>query len=124
MTALFTPDPTIERIFAEAHWPARSNLRSAFKLDRRASERWSVEGTASVLTLGHDLGVVIELHNLDGAAWWLAGFSSAPLAVGSRVSVGFSDPSARPATATVARCEGFGEAQFRLALQFDGVSFT
>ena len=113
------PHADIERIFTQAHWPERSALREAFLLNRRRSDRWSVPGTASLLTLGESLGLLTDLHTLSGSPWWLAGYSATAVPAGMRVSIGFSDPAGRSASGTVMRCEGFGERQFRIALRFD-----
>ncbi len=124
MSLLLPPSRSVDRPFTHAHWPQRDELRSPFRIDRRETARWSVLGSASLLTLGHDLGRLIELHDLDGAAWWLAGVSDAPIAVGSRVSVGFSDPSARSSSATVMRCDAIRHERFRIAVQFDGAALV
>ncbi|MDI9404042.1 MAG: hypothetical protein QM516_09240, partial [Limnohabitans sp.] len=64
-----------------------------------------------------------ELTRLDGSPWWLGGDSTTSIAPGTRVSVGFSDPNGRPATATVERCEGMGQGRWRIAVRFDGGAF-
>jgi hypothetical protein len=108
------------RLFRDAAWPGRERLRQRFRCDRREQPRWPVVGSATILTLGAELGTVVELRRLDGAPWWLGGDSSTPIAPGTKVSVGFSHPDGRPARGVVARCEGFGEGRFRIAVRFDG----
>lgn len=104
-------------------WPGRECLLTAFRVNRRSSDRWALRGTATLLSLGADLGLVVELDRLAGAPWWLAGSSITPLTVGTRVSVGFSDPCCRPGTAVVVRCErSSGRAPYRIAVRFDGRS--
>jgi hypothetical protein len=110
----------IGRIFREATWPGRDRLRQRFRCDRRENSRWIVAGTATILTLGAELGTVVELERLDGSPWWLAGDSSVAVAPGTKVSIGFSHPDGRPARGFVARCEGFGEGRFRIAVRFEG----
>ena len=103
-----------------ASWPGRERLRPDFRLDRRRAPRWRLYGTATLLGLGADLGTMAELANLDCAPWWLAGESESCIVVGTRVSVGFSNPSCRPNWATVMRCERSREGRYRIALRFDG----
>ncbi len=105
-----------------AWWPGRERLEPVFRLNRRRSERWSLRGTATLLSLGADLGVLIELDRLDCAPWWLAGDSITPITVGARVSIGFSDPACRPAIAVVRRCERTPAGRYRVAVRFDGAS--
>ena len=114
---------SFERILSNVDWPGRGRLRSEFRLDRRTSPRWRIPGNATILSLGHELGLVVELHGLDGSPWWLAGDSITPVAENMRVSVGFSDPNGRPATGIVMRCDNFGEGRFRIAIRFDGAHF-
>jgi hypothetical protein len=101
-------------------WPARERLRPNFRLNRRCTDRWDLEGEATILALGVDLGVIAELRHLDCAPWWIAGDSERPVAVGSRVCVGFSAVECRPATAEVRRCERRQGGEYRIALRFDG----
>lgn len=68
--------------------------------------------------LGSGLGTLLELDQLDGSPWWIGGSSDLPAAVGTRVSVGFSDPSARPSQGVVMRCERKGD-RYRIAVNFD-----
>ncbi|MFM7260528.1 MAG: hypothetical protein ACKO3W_07980 [bacterium] len=112
-----------DAILPDAAWPGRDRLRQRFRCDRRESPRWPVLGNATILTLGAELGTVVELTRLDGSPWWLGGDATTPLAVGTKVSVGFSHPGGRPARGVIARCEGFGEGRFRMAVRFedDGV---
>lgn len=102
-------------------WSERELLRPDFRVDRRRAPRWRVPGTATLLTLGVDLGFLVELDRLDCAPWWLAGDSITPMTVGTRVSVGFSCPSCRPNAALVMRCERQKNGRYRIALRFDGV---
>jgi len=123
-TALFNVDgfdrsPALA-IFAHAAWPERAQLRARFRCDRRESPRWVVPGHATILALGGGLGNVVELSRLDGSPWWLAGDAAEEIALGTRVSVGFSEPEGRPACGVVERCEGFGQGCFRIAIRFDG----
>jgi hypothetical protein len=125
MSALASPPPLIEAVPRGAlgvWWPARERLRPSFRLNRRCTDRWELEGEATILTLGVDLGVIAELRNLDCAPWWIAGDSETPVAVGSRVCVGFSSIDGRPATAHVRRCERKRDGAYRIALEFDGRS--
>lgn len=103
-----------------AWWPGRERLRPDFRIDRRSTPRWRLHGTATLLTLGVDLGIVVELKDLDCAPWWLAGESEIPLAVGMRVSVGFSNPTCRPNLAVVMRCERARSGKYRIAVRFEG----
>lgn len=105
---------------ARGAWPGRERLRPDFRIDRRRAPRWRLHGTATLLTLGVDLGVLVELEDLDCAPWWLAGESEIPLTVGMRVSVGFSNPTCRPNVAIVMRCERARSGKYRIALRFDG----
>lgn len=100
-------------------WPFAELLATDFKVDRREVERWPVAGHAAVLGLGTALGTLVELDSLEGAPWWISGFAETPLARGMRVSVGFSDPSARPAEGIVMRCDAKGS-RYRIAIRFDG----
>lgn len=104
------------------HWPARERLRPDFRVERRRNPRWPVRGMATVLPLGVDLGVVVELDRLDGAPWWIGGDAVTPLRVGARVSVGFSAPEGRPATGEIMRCEPKADGRYRIAIRFDGGS--
>ncbi|MEY5031919.1 MAG: hypothetical protein RL354_950 [Planctomycetota bacterium] len=80
-----------------------------------------VRGTATMLALGVDLGVLVELDALECAPWWLAGSSSTPITVGTRVTIGFSHPDCRPSTAVVERCERrIGTEGYHIAVRFDG----
>jgi len=112
-----------EALFRDAVWPGRDRLRQRFRCDRRETPRWSVAGSATILTLGTELGTVVELTRLDGAPWWLGGDAVVPIAPGTKVSIGFSHPDGRPARGVVVRCEGFGEGRYRIAVRFeaDGV---
>lgn len=107
-----------------AFWPGRELLRPDFRLERRRAPRWRVSGTATLLTLGVDLGFLVELDRLDCAPWWLAGESITPLTVGTRVSVGFSNPQCRPNPAVVMRCERLKCGRYRIALRFEGALAT
>ncbi len=102
---------------ADGGWPFVELLAADFKVDRRQNPRWKVPGTASLLGLGNSLGTLVELDELDGAPWWIGGNADAPLPAGTRVSVGFSDPSARPAEGLVMRCERKGSC-YRIAVKF------
>jgi hypothetical protein len=76
---------------------------------------------ATILALGVDLGVVVELTALECAPWWLVGRSMTPITVGTRVTIGFSDPRCRPGSAVVERCERCVDLdEYRIALRFDG----
>jgi hypothetical protein len=99
-------------------WPFVELLATDFRVERRRNPRWKVEGRASLLFLGSGLGKVLELDELDGSPWWIGGNSDAPAEVGTRVSVGFSDPLSRPAQGVVMRCERKGR-HFRIAVRFD-----
>jgi|GEM_PF-1256279 len=101
-------------------WPGRERLQPDFRLERRRSQRWRLFGTATLLGLGPSLGTLLELTDLDCAPWWLAGESDSCVVVGTRVSVGFSNPACRPDTATAMRCERTRDGRFRIALRFDG----
>lgn len=105
-------------------WPGREQLRPDFRLERRRAMRWRLAGTATLLTLGVDLGFLVELDRLDCAPWWLAGESITPLTVGTRVSVGFSNPSCRPNPAVVMRCERLKCGRYRIAMRFEGALAT
>ena len=119
---------SVSRLFMDVEavrdyrWPQRDRLRPDFRIDRRSNPRWPVRGNASVLPLGADLGVVVELDRLDGSPWWIGGDATTPLRVGARVSVGFSAPDGRPATGSVMRCEPKSDERFRIAIRFDGGS--
>lgn len=105
----------------DAWWPGRERLRPDFRIDRRGGCRWAVRGTATMLALGVDLGVLVELDALECAPWWLAGSSITPITVGTRVTIGFSHPHCRPSTAIVERCERRPGAEgYRIAVRFDG----
>jgi hypothetical protein len=105
-----------------AWWPGRERLAPNFRLNRRCEDRWSLRGVATLLSLGVDLGILIELDQLDCAPWWLAGNSITPIAVGTRVSIGFSNPGCRSSLAIVMRCQrtaaGFGSDRYRVAVRF------
>jgi hypothetical protein len=125
MSALAVSPPLIEAVPRGAlglWWPAREQLRPTFRLNRRCTDRWELDGVATVLALGTDLGVITELTSLDCAPWWIAGESVIPVAVGARVSVGFSARECRPASAEVRRCERLRAGTYRIALRFDGRS--
>jgi len=100
-------------------WPLRELLAQDFRVDRRARSRWPVAGGATLLGLGAALGAVVELDELVGAPWWLSGTARTPLAAGTRVSIGFSDPEARTATGTVLRCVPTQGDAWRIAVRFD-----
>lgn len=102
-------------------WPFAELLASDFKVERRQQPRWKVPGTASLLALGAGLGTLVELDALDGAPWWIGGTSDEPIKPETRVSVGFSDPSSRPAQGVVMRCERKGS-RYRIAVKFDAAS--
>lgn len=104
-------------------WHGREALTRRFRIERRGQRRQSVSGTATILGLGAELGRLIELTRLDSAPWWLGGDSLEPVPVGIRVTVGFSRPDARPASALVRRCEPMPNGLFRVAVEFDGVAF-
>jgi len=95
-------------------------LVERFRLDRRRAPRWRLFGTATLLGLGPNLGMLLELTKLDCSPWWLAGESESCIVVGTKVSVGFSNPACRPNTATVMRCECTRVGNYRIALRFDG----
>jgi len=105
----------------EDGWPFAELLATDFKVDRRNAPRWPVAGHASVLGLGSGLGSLVELDELDGAPWWIGGSADAAIKPGTRVTVGFSDPSARSAQGFVMRCEPKGQ-RFRIAIKFDAAS--
>jgi hypothetical protein len=105
----------------EEAWPFAELLVTDFKVERRQQPRWQVPGTASMLALGSGLGAMLELDQLDGSPWWIGGSADEPMNPGTRVSVGFSDPSARPAQGVVMRCERKG-ARYRIAVKFDGAA--
>ena len=102
-------------------WPFAELLATDFKVERRSAPRWPVPGHASVLGLGSGLGTLVELDGLDGSPWWIGGNADAPMKPGTRVTVGFSNPSARSSQGTVMRCEAKGS-RFRIAIKFDGES--
>jgi hypothetical protein len=107
-------------LVADLAWCGREALRDPPRLDRRRAPRWAVEGTATLLGLGTELGMLAELVRLEGSPWWLSGLANAAVPAGTRVSVGFSAPDGRPATGTVERCEERGTGRFHLAVRFDG----
>ena len=99
-------------------WPFVELLATDFRIERRRNPRWQVPGTASLLMLGSNLGTLVELDQLDGSPWWIGGSADVPATVGTRVSVGFSDPTARPSQGVVMRCEPKGT-RYRIAVRFD-----
>ena len=101
-------------------WPGRERLRPDFRIDRRRTPRWKLHGTATLLSLGVDLGRIAELGDLDSSPWWLAGRSQTPLTVGMRVSVGFSNPMYRPSVGRIMRCERQPCGAYRIAMRFEG----
>ena len=103
-------------------WQGRELLTRRFRIERRDRSRHPVDGTATILGLGAELGRMIELTRLDTAPWWLGGDALEPVAVGIRVSVGFSRPDARPASAVVRRCDRLPGGLHRIALEFDGAA--
>ncbi|MFM7053021.1 MAG: hypothetical protein ACKOYN_12960 [Planctomycetota bacterium] len=102
----------------------RMDLRRPFRVERRAATRWAIPGNATMLTLGTVLGTVVDASELEGGPWWVAGVSEKALPRGTRVSVGFSEPSCRPATGLVERCNLRQDGRFRLAVRFDGITFA
>jgi hypothetical protein len=100
-------------------WPLRELLAQDFRVDRRGGARWPVAGSATLLGLGVSLGLVVELDRLTGAPWWLSGTARERVAVGTKVSIGFSDPAARPAAGTVVRAVRDGDDAWRVAVRFD-----
>jgi len=103
-------------------WPERERLQQPFRIERRRGDRWPLHGVATLLSLGVDLGILVELDTLGCSPWWLAGRSITPIAVGTRVSVGFSDQRCRPGIAHVQRCERASDGRYRIALRFDGTA--
>ena len=104
-------------------WPGRERLVADFRIDRRRADRWLQWGSATLLSLGANLGLLVELENLECAPWWLSGTSETPITVGTRVSVGFSDPCSRASIAVVMRCERAGAGgRYRITARFDGTS--
>jgi len=59
-----------------------------------------------------------ELDALEGGPWWLKGEAASPVDIGTRVSVGFSDPAARPANGEVTRCELCQGGRYQIAIRF------
>lgn len=106
-----------------APWRDRELLQRVFRVDRRGCNRWNVEGCATLLGLGAHLGCLIELDQLEAAPWWISGHARIPIALGARVSLGFSDRAGRAAAGTVQRCEAQLVCGFRVAVQFDPESF-
>lgn len=104
-------------------WHGREALLRCFRIDRRAQPRAALQGSATILGLGTEIGRIIELTRLDSAPWWVGGDALEPVPVGIRVAVGFSAAEARPASAVVRRCERQPDGSFRVALQFDGAAF-
>jgi hypothetical protein len=100
-------------------WPLRELLAQDFRVDRREGARWPVAGSATLLGLGAGLGMVVELDELVGAPWWLSGTARERVAAGTKVSIGFSDPAARPAAGTVVRAVRDGDDAWRVAVRFD-----
>ncbi|MFM7134701.1 MAG: hypothetical protein ACKO0W_10330 [Planctomycetota bacterium] len=96
----------------------RRGLREPFRVDRRTAPRWKVDGQATLLGLGERMGVMAELDALEGGPWWLKGDAANPVDIGTRVSVGFSDPAARPANGEVIRCDLCQWGRYRIAVQF------
>ena len=129
MSALVTPstEPSLQspRWHSpwNAPWQGREALTRQFRIERRTQRRHPVDGTATILGLGADLGRLIELTRLDSAPWWLAGDALEPVPVGARVTVGFSRPDARPASAVVRRCQRLPSGLHRVAVEFDGTAF-
>ncbi|MBI1304057.1 MAG: hypothetical protein GC172_09755 [Phycisphaera sp.] len=103
-------------------WPLRELLAQDFRVERRTTPRWPVAGSATLLGLGAGLGAVVELDGLVGAPWWLSGTAREKLAVGTKVSIGFSDPDARPASGTVVRAVRQDGDAWRIAVRFDEAS--
>lgn len=93
---------------------------SPFRFERRETPRWKLEGSASVIALGAELGETFELTALEGAPWWLQGMCRQPQplpAIGAEVTVGFSNPEFRHSRAIVERIETC-EQGTRIALRF------
>ena len=97
----------------------RELLAQDFRVDRRAGARWPIVGSATLLGLGAALGLVVELDELVGAPWWISGTAREAVPVGTKASIGFSDPDARPATGTVVRTVHRGDDAWRIAVRFD-----
>jgi hypothetical protein len=100
-------------------WPLRELLTQDFRVNRRGRSRWPVAGGATLLGLGADLGKVVELDDLVGAPWWLSGTAHEAISAGTKVSIGFSDPAARPASGMVVRAVRQGDDAWRIAVRFD-----
>lgn len=99
-------------------------LRRPFRVNRRSAPRWRVDGHATLMGLGAELGSIVELSDLHGAPWWLDGFAPRAAEIGTRVTVGFSDPGAQPAAGRVERCEPSSGGGYRIAVRFDGSGFA
>jgi hypothetical protein len=105
--------------------PHQFQCLSPFRFERRETPRWKLEGSASVIALGAELGETFELTTLEGAPWWLQGMCQGGMCQGSakappigiEVSVGFSNPEFRHARAIVERIETC-EQGTRVALRF------
>jgi len=97
----------------------RELLAQDFRVDRRHGARWPVAGSATLLGLGAALGLVVELDELTGAPWWISGTTREAVPVGTKVSIGFSDPGARPASGTVVRAVRRDDDAWRVAVRFD-----
>lgn len=100
-------------------WPLKELLARDFRVDRRSEARWPVKGSATLLGLGAALGAMVELDELAGAPWWLSGMARGAMPAGTKVSIGFSEPDARPASGTVVRAVPVRDGVWSIAVRFD-----
>lgn len=90
----------------------------SFRLERRAVDRWPVQGTATAICLGGDrFGQMHQLRLADCSDDGLGAISSTVLEPGTMVSIGFQTPGMLARRAMVLRCQPCGEG-YRVGLQF------
>ena len=102
---------------AEYHPDAPAPLR----FERRASDRWPVEGVATAFRLAGDrFGEMQPLKMIDYSWDGLGAKCSTPLEPGTILSLGFQAPGYAAKRGVVVRCLPCGDG-YRLAIRFEAL---
>ena len=100
-------------------WPQRCDEARPLRFERRAIDRWPLEGVATAFRLsGHRFGCAHELHTIDYSTDGLGAISQTVIEPGTIVSIGFQSPGCAPKRGTLLRCIPCGEG-YRVAIQFE-----
>ena len=100
-------------------WDSAAADRSSLRFDRRMTDRWPMEETATAFEVaGQGFGRTHALRTHDFSVEGLGALSDTPIVPGTSVSIGFSAPGYAARCGTIVRCLPCGDG-YQVAICFE-----